>query len=323
MNASVVVDPQFGFVPLDERLRSIVFARDPSVRPVTADIIPGEPELAAWTRDGRERLTYTFNPVVSLRVIEYSGVTAAAVETLTQALPVLDSRAVGQLLGEADSRRVLLGLLAARILRTQELAPVVVPLTLHREQVISRAAAETLEALAFGVGATARQKALAVMQALAQQAIQPLSALVGPDGRRQLESMRPRADDFERVFRPDIAGAVRTAFEELWREPPAMERLDSGEMTLRVDAAPAGMLGDDNELSKHFPGGYRALAPYLVPNRIWFVWRYIRPGDKSGMRYDGVVMLDDRWVWFPKAYRVLGGILESPHSRGRTITTRE
>lgn len=310
MNASVVVDPQFAFGALDERLRSMGFARDLSVKPVTPDIIPGEPELAAWTRDGRERLTYTFNPVVSLRVIDGSNLGPGGMESVCRQIPLLDSKAIGQLLIEDESRRVLLGLLAARILRAQELAPVVVPLTFHVQQVIRRAAAETVEALAFGVGATARQKALAVMQVLAQQAVRPLSALVGPDGPRQLESMRPHAEDFARVFIPEVADSARAAYEELWRDPPLMERLESGELMLRVDAAPAGMLREENELSNHFPGGYRALAPYLVPDRIWFVWRYLHEGERAGMRYDGVVLLDDRWVWFPKPYRVVGELLQ-------------
>jgi hypothetical protein len=320
MNASVVVDPQFGFGLLDERLRTLGFTRDESVQPVTPDILPGERELAAWTRGKRERLTYTFNPVVSLRVIDGSGLAAGAMEALCRQIPIIDANAIGKLLDEGDSRRVLLGLLAARILRTQEIAPLVVPLTFHAEQVIRRAAAETIEALAFGTGATARQKALIVMQALAQRAIQPLSALVGPDGPRQLESMRPRAEDFARVFRAGIADAARAAFQELWRDPPRMERLESGELTLRVDAAPAGMLSEDNELSTHFPGGYRALAPYLIPDRIWFVWRYLSPGEEAGMRYDGVVLLDNRWVWFPKPYRVVGEIVESRHKLARSIT---
>lgn len=125
--------------------------------------------------------------------------------------------------------------------------------------------------------------------------------------------MRPRAEDFARVFRPEVAEAARAAYEKLWRSPPELDRLDSGQLTLRVDASPAGMLAEENELSNHFPGGYRALAPYLIPDRIWFVWRYVRVGEKSGMRYEGVVMLDDRWVWFPKPYRVIGELLESRH----------
>ena len=319
MSASLIVDPAFSFGSFDERIASLGFTRDMSVRPVTADVIPGEPELAAWTRGKGERLTYTFNPVVSLRVIQCGGLTTEETESLSQQIPLIDSKAIGQLLADANPRRMLLGLLAARILRTEEFAPVVASLTAHVDPVICRAAEATMEALAFGAGATARQKALAVMQVLCQRAIPQLAALVGPDGPRQLESMRPLPADFARVFRPEVSEAAREAYEELWRSPPELDRLDSGELTLRVDASPAGMLAEENELSHHFPGGYRFLAPYLVPDRVWFVWRYLQAGEKSGMRYDGVVMLDDRWVWFPKAYRVIGEILErrNPAARSR------
>jgi hypothetical protein len=310
MNASIVVDPQFVFRQLDERLKSLGFARDESVQAITPDIRPGERELAAWTR-GKERLTYTFNPVVSLRVIDASGLADDGMEPIRRQIPLVDEDGISQLLADSDARRVLLGLLAARILRTQELAPLVVPLTFHDEEIIRRTAAQTVEALAFGVDATPRQKALTLMQSLAQRAIEPLSALVGSNGTQQVEAMRPRVDDFARVFRADITDAVRAAYQSLWRDPPRMRPLESGELTLRVDAAPAGALLEENELSRHFPGGYRALAPYLLPDRIWFVWRYLQSGAEAGMRYDGVVMIDDRWVWFPKPYRVVGEILES------------
>jgi hypothetical protein len=59
------------------------------------------------------------------------------------------------------------------------------------------------------------------------------------------------------------------------------------------------MLLEKNELSDRFPGGYRRVAPHLQPDRIWLVWRYLRRGATEGMRYDGLVQLDDRWVWFP------------------------
>jgi hypothetical protein len=314
VSLSLVVDPAFGFASLDARLASLGFRRDASVRPVTPDILPGEPELAAWTRGDGERLTYTFNPVVSLRAIATRGLTAETANLLAAQLPLLDTGAIAGLLADPEPRRVLLGLFAARALAARELALAVAPLQFHADETIRRAAAGTLEALAFGGEATARQKALAVLQVLCEQAIPALAALVGPEGPAVLEAMRPRAEDYARVFHREIVDAARAAYEVLWRTPPQLDQLVSGELTLRVDAAPAGMLSEENELSNRFPGGYRALAPYLQPDRIWFVWRYLHPGETAGMRYDGVVRLDDRWVWFPKPYRVVGEILRSNSS---------
>jgi hypothetical protein len=309
VSRSLVLDPGFGFDALAARLASLGFRRDASVRPITPDVMVGEPELAAFTRGGAERLTYTFNPVVSLRVIAVRGLDDEAGARLAAELPLLDTAAIGRLLTEAEPSRVLLGLFAARSLEARDLAPVVDTLQTHPDPTIRRAAAATLTALRSEGEAAARQAALAMLQALCQQAIPVLAALVGPDGPAVVESMRPRSDDYPRVFGPAIADAARAAYEELWRTPPEVDRLASGQLTLRVDAAPAGMLREENELSRRFPGGYRALAPYLRPDRIWFVWRYLDAGRAAGVRYDGVTRLDDRWVWFPKPYRVVGTIL--------------
>lgn len=310
---SLVLDPDFSFGSLDASLAALGFRRDPSVRPVTPDVIPGEPELAAWARvDGPERLTYTFNPVVSLRVIDATGLKAEAAAALALRLPVLDAGALVALLAETDSRRILLGLFAARALGARTLAPAVAPLAAHPDPTVRQAAQGTLTALQAAGGGDARQQALDVLRVLSEQAVPVLAALVGPEGPAALESLRPRAEDYALVFRGDVAEATRAAYERIWRSPPEMERLESGELVLRVDAAPAGMLREDNELSRRFPGGYRALAPYLQPHRIWFVWRYVRAGDEAGTRHDGVVRIDDRWAWFPKPYRVVGEILGRP-----------
>lgn len=306
----LVLDPAFTFAELHARLTGLGFARDPFVRPLTPDTVSGEPELAAWAH-GDERLTYTFNPVVSLRVLAASQVAAATVALLAQRLPVLDAAAVGQFMTEPDPRRNLLGLFAARALGAGELVLVVAPLRAHPDRTISRAAAETLDALQAAGGASAREQTLAMMQILCRKALPVFAALLGPDGASRIEAMRPRAEDYARVFRADVVDAVRSAYEARWRTPPEFDALISGEVGLRVDAAPAGMFGEENELTRHFPGGYHAIASYLQPDRVWFVWRYLHGSAEAGMRYDGAVLLDDRWVWFPKPYVVLGEIARS------------
>jgi hypothetical protein len=318
VSESIVLDPAFTFASIEERLAALGFARDESVRPATPDVVPGEPELAAWTRGG-ERLTYTFNPVVSLRALAAHGLAAETIARLGERLPLLDTAAVGELLTADEPRRLLLGLFAARATNAGELALVVASLQAHPDRTISRAAESTLHALRAAGGRTSREQTLAVMQILCRRAIPVLAALVGPDGAAALEALRPRAGDEARVFHPAIAERVREAYDLLWRTPPQLDRLVSGDVTLRVDAAPAGMLQEENELSRRFPGGYHALAPYLLPDRVWFVWRYLRGGAESGMRYDGVVLLDDRWVWFPKPYRVVGEIVQLPGTQGRSL----
>lgn len=305
---AIVLDPAFTFDDLDTRLALLGFTRDASANPVTPDAIAGERELAAWTR-GVERLTYTFNPAVSLRVLAAHGLGADASVLLSEQLPALDIPAIGEMLTSTEPRDLLRGLLAARALHAGELALAVAPLQACPNATVSRAAAATLAALQSQSPASAHEQTLALMQILCRRAIPVLAKLVGPESSAALESMRPRMDDCARVFGADIAERVRGAYEVVWQTPPEIQPLAYGQMTLKVHAATAGLLRDENELSRRFPGGYRALAPYLHADRVWFVWRYIRDGHDAGVRYDGVVMIDDRWVWFPKPYLVVGEIL--------------
>src|SRR5439155_648103 len=87
------------------------FARDEAA-PLTPDIVPGEPELAGWTRD-ETRLVYTFNPAVFLRVL------SANREVELAGLPLVDVARAGELLGDEEPRAVLLGILAACVRLTK------------------------------------------------------------------------------------------------------------------------------------------------------------------------------------------------------------
>ncbi len=311
MSTSVVLDPVFRFERIDTAVRALGFRRDDAVQPVTRDMIAGEPELAAWRRnEGDERITYTFNPVVSLRVLACTRETASA---LGAHLPLVTTDDVRRWLGEREPRRVLLGLFAAHALGADDLADAIAPLRTHPDPLVRRAAES---ALLPPDQASARAQALVSLKALSELAVPIVAALVGPDGPARIEALRPRDGDYASVFDSGIVAAVREAYELLWQTPPTLERLASGTLTVRVDAAPAGMLREDNELSRRFPGGYRALAPHLRPERIWFVWRYLHSGESAGMRYDGLVRLPDRWVWFPKPYRIVGEIVRPKLSEG-------
>lgn len=157
----------------------------------------------------------------------------------------------------------------------------------------------------------ARAAALARAQRIAEN-VAPLLARFaepGADLPALTATLLPRPGDAARAFRPDIALAVEDAYRELIDADPAIISPRPDQRRVEVHACPAGLLGDDNPLSAPFPAGYRALAPYLVAERIWVAWRYTAPDAPRGMAYDGLVWLDDRWVWFPKPNRVVGRLV--------------
>jgi hypothetical protein len=152
----------------------------------------------------------------------------------------------------------------------------------------------------------ARATALLAIEVLRAQ-VTPLLELIAHDRTGEVvRALRPRDDDYERVFLGAAAAVARRGYEVLWNEQLKIAYPRAHQTLLLCYLAPAGMLADENELSRQFPGGYRAIADRLNPHRVWVRWKYVRPGETSGLAYDGLVWCDDHWAWFPKPYRVLG-----------------
>ncbi len=127
------------------------------------------------------------------------------------------------------------------------------------------------------------------------------------DTEAMARSLRPRPGDAAKVFRADVADRIAQDQAALWEQGSARIQVQSDQTRIRVNVSPAGMLSQDSPLSQPFPGGYKALAEYLEPSRIWATWVHHAPGRDQGMRYDGLVWVDDHWAWFPKPWRSLKG----------------
>jgi hypothetical protein len=139
-----------------------------------------------------------------------------------------------------------------------------------------------------------------------KRAVRPmLEALRDENGAARLAALRPRPEDYAKVFTADAAEAARDAFTRFWEASPPVRAPDSAQTELSLWVAPAGMLDEENLLSRQFPGGYRGLARWLNPHRVWLAWRFSKPGAIGGLSYDGLVWCDDHWAWFPRPYLVL------------------
>jgi hypothetical protein len=150
MLGSLVVSPNLSFDRIVSDLAILGWQPEPN-RSVTAPLIPGEPEMAAF-RHGKDRIVYTFNPVVSLRVLAFHG--PGARERLAEAsnqLPVLDADDMRRLLRSTDVAEILLGILAAGELAAVDLIEEVARLRGHPDGMVARAATRTHEILAHEV----------------------------------------------------------------------------------------------------------------------------------------------------------------------------
>jgi hypothetical protein len=151
----------------------------------------------------------------------------------------------------------------------------------------------------------ARSFALLAAEVLAGQVRPFLLALAKDRSGELVERLRPLVEDYAKVFQPAAAEQARHAYENLWRAFTEIPFPTGTQSELRIAVAPAGMLASANDLSRQFPGGYAAIARHLLPHRVWAAWEYVKPGEDSGLAFDGLVWCDDHWAWFPKPYRVL------------------
>jgi len=153
----------------------------------------------------------------------------------------------------------------------------------------------------------ARAAAAIAIEAIRVQVLPILQAIAADPSRSVVAQLAPRAADFDKVFVAEIVDTARRVYGELWAQPLHVQRPTAAPMEIRCFVAPAGMLADENELSFPFPQGYRAIAHWLVPERVWVAWKYLAPGQPTGLAHNGLVWVDDHWAWFPKPYQMLRG----------------
>lgn len=146
------------------------------------------------------------------------------------------------------------------------------------------------------------------LQAAARTATAALLVLVDP--RRTAEraafsrSLQPQPEDYKQVFRPEAAPRARAFYEAMWAQPMEMA-WNLRQTELRVAAAFAEDFAAWNARAEPFPGGYRDLAPHLQPGIIWLRWEMKEPGELYGLSADGLVLLGERLVWFPRPFVAL------------------
>jgi hypothetical protein len=145
---------------------------------------------------------------------------------------------------------------------------------------------------------------LVELQRIKRAAEAMLTAIVTGAPEDLVRNLRPRDDDYARVFTPDAAETARTGYLSLWNAPPkALHK--AGQTQVIAFACDAESLRTDNEFSRSFPGGYQRIAGFLEPKMVWLAFKTVVPGQSTGMAYDGLVYLDDHWAWFPKPWRIL------------------
>lgn len=146
MTFSLVLKPNVSFQSLTASLDQLGWQRRPDTS-VAPPIIPGEPEFAAWAREG-DRISYTFNPVARFRVLNFKGEGAGSRRAeVRDVVPTLELDELEKLLRSTEPREVLLAILAAGVMKVVTVLGTLDTLRNHHERAIAQAATKTYEDL--------------------------------------------------------------------------------------------------------------------------------------------------------------------------------
>jgi hypothetical protein len=301
LGQSLIVAPEVGFDAIAAAVEAIGLA--PEARSSGAPLIAGEPELASWSRRGAKPfVTYTLNPVAMLRVLDVATAPPSLRADLAARLALLSADAVASLLVAPAIRDTLRGLWAARETQRIDLIPRIqalgaAPGILGEE---ARAVAADLAA-----AAEAQQASLVGLRSIALSAVPVIARLHDPAFTRELQPDRKACGA---LFDAELAEPIARAAAALFESRPTT----SGPAAQpEVMAAAAGLLRWPNPLSRSFPQGYRNIAGWMAPQRVWLTWA-VRSATGGTTRYDGLAWLGERWVWLPKPFRIVWPLVSGP-----------
>ncbi len=293
----LLVQSNTNFSVIAEILKKLGFTREDN-HSGNGSLIANEPEIASWSINGAKPFViYTFNPVVSLRVLDVATVPPALRMAIAKQLPLMDEQLISAYFESEDLKKRLLALWAAQETERVDLLGRVERLKGDPEEIIASQAEEISERLQ--AMNKSRENMLIQLKLLSETAPQLIGKMHSADF---IASLKPNRDDLKKLFDENLLDACTHCVDTIYQQALSIPTLKEN-CEIDVVATPAGLLRWQNMLSEKFPGGYRDIAGWMTPNRIWLSWTI--KTDASAVKYDGLVWLEGKWVWLPKIFRYL------------------
>ena len=134
-----------------------------------------------------------------------------------------------------------------------------------------------------------------------------VAALIRPnaDVAALSKQLKPSHADYVAVFDPETAAKIETLLSPAWAAGQIIVRANPGQTDVRVFRATVEELRSGAAAAANFPGGYRQVAPHILPGIVVFAFKFTAPGQPLGMAYDGLVFVNGHWALFPKPWRAL------------------
>lgn len=152
-----------------------------------------------------------------------------------------------------------------------------------------------------GKTAPSRQATPQDARALVQQFLKP-----DADHAALTQQLQPTKADYQAIFQTqEMADKAAAMYEPLWRSKDAVIKPKPGQTELLLSAGTSEEIKSwTGTAAQEFPGGYRQAGPLLKPGLTLYAFKFVEPGKRLGMAFDGLVHVNGRFVFAPKLWRL-------------------
>ncbi|MCB1489323.1 MAG: hypothetical protein KDJ88_17940 [Bauldia sp.] len=117
-------------------------------------------------------------------------------------------------------------------------------------------------------------------------------------------SLKPSAEDVRAVYAEPLASALIKNYEQLF-VPGAAIRPKPEQTQLLSTFTTTGRLKARDPALGDFPGGYEDVLDYFVSDVPIGRFKFVEEGETLGLAFDGLIFVNDHWVFMPKPWQPL------------------
>ena len=116
--------------------------------------------------------------------------------------------------------------------------------------------------------------------------------------------LKPAAADIRAVYAEPLASALIASYEQMYT-PDAVIQPKPEHKQLLTTFTTTGHLKAGDPVLDEFPGGYKDVLDYFVADVPIGRFKFVEPGETLGLAFDGLIFVNNRWVFMPKPWRAL------------------
>jgi hypothetical protein len=118
------------------------------------------------------------------------------------------------------------------------------------------------------------------------------------------QSLKPSAEDVRAVYAEPLATALITSYDEMFTPDAVIEPKPEHKQLLTTFTTTGHLKAGDPVLGD-FPGGYKEVLDYFVSDVPIGRFKFVEQGETLGLAFDGLIFVNDHWVFMPKPWRAL------------------